>query len=359
MSSAGAAPEAAERTTWRGALLAVLVGLVLLLAVAEGLLRLIEPHWDEFYSGRFMQSVVVPGHGALVLGRPGFDGWFAQNNGDFRVHIRLNEAGLREPEPVTAAADRVWVVGDSMTFGWGVPHEAMYSTVAAAKSGRAAYNVASPGTNVCGYQALVARMLRDVRPAAVIVGLVIENDIQSYNCAAARDPAADIAGPPRFNLTEFKLFLTAHSALYNVLAVSLKRVPAVVRLLTGIGLVKRPQEMRPHAGMATAEKEVESTARELVRLRAMLPPQTPFAVLVIPARFDIRDREPFYVAVRERLLAALAARGIATIDPTDAFRAAGFTATHFAHDGHWSAAGHAVAAEAVARWLRDLPFGRR
>jgi hypothetical protein len=83
----------------------------------------------------------------------------------------------------------------------------------------------------------------------------------------------------------------------------------------------------------------------------MLPAKTPFAVLIAPSRFEIRDQEPGSIRMRKALSAGLAARGIAVIDPIAGFLKAGFRATHFRHDGHWSPLGHDVAGRAVAKWL--------
>jgi hypothetical protein len=50
---------------------------------------------------------------------------------------------------------------------------------------------------------------------------------------------------------------------------------------------------------------------------------------------------------------ALKKAGIAVIDPFAAFETAGFKPTHFAHDGHWTPAGHAIAGRAAAEWLKQ------
>lgn len=349
-----------ETPTLKGRLIAVAVGMVLLVVASEGILRVVMPHWREFFSGWFMRPVLVPDHGIVFTGRPGFDGYFADNNGDFRVRIRINDFGLRNPDPPTAAAGRVWFVGDSMTFGWGVEENEMYSSVAGRLAKVPTYDVASPGTDVCGYQALLARMPAAARPKAVIVGLVLENDIADYDCRkAAESDAAKLAagGATGISDSNVKQFLMKRTALYNFLAVSLKRIELVRHALVAFGLIKQEHAYRPTLHGAETAKAVEKTAAELEAFAKMLPAGTPFAVLVIPARFEIRDGDLNYRRIREGTERALTRRGIAFIDVFEVFKRAGFGSTHFAHDGHWSPLGHELAGDAVASWLRSRKIG--
>jgi hypothetical protein len=346
------------RRTVAGRLLALAGGALVAVAVAEGVVRFLMPNWPEFHSGRFMRLTPIPGHGAIVAGVPGFDGWFAQNNGDFRVRVQLNDIGLRNPEPAAGAQGRIWIVGDSLAFGWGVDREDMYSTALGRLLGRPTYNVASPGTNVCGYQALVARMPRAAEPKAVIVGVVVENDVKPLDCRElARTRERELAAEGRLkggglHTSDVKGFIAARSALYNFLAVALKRVDWIVAALQAVGAVEEDHVYHRQVEPAQAAAAVERTAAEIERLKAMLPAGVPFAVLLAPARFDIRDGDPFFRGFREAAAAALRARGIAVIDPFRRFQEAGFAATHFRHDGHWSPLGHRLAAEEAAAWLK-------
>ena len=347
-----------ESPTVKGRLIALALGLVLLVVTSEAILRLTMPHWREFFSGWFMHTVQVPGHGTVTTGRPGFDGHFAQNNGDFRVRIRINDFGLRNPEPVDKAGGRVWVVGDSMAFGWGVEQDEMYSSVIGKALGVLAYNVASPGTDVCGYQALLARMPKEARPKAVVVGLILENDIHAYDC---RKEAARAAQPPDAAAPEIdqnvREFLIKNTAIYNFLAVSLKRVAFVRDTLTALGLIAEGHAYRRLLGEAETEIAIERTAAELATLKAMLPEGIPMAVLIAPARFEIRDGDAYFRGLRQSMAAALAKRGIAMVDPFEDFKRTGFGPTHFAHDGHWSPLGHQLAADAAAAWLKRQGVG--
>lgn len=340
------------KVTWKGALAALLLGLVFLAGVSELVLRIVYPTWNEFYAGRFLTVEHVPGYGDVAVGRNDFDGHFSQNNGDFRAHIRINGFGLRNDEPVAAADGRIWIVGDSMAFGWGVERDEMYSSVIAEQLGQPTYNVASPGTNVCGYQALKGRMPEDAKPRAVIIGLILENDLMAYDCAAyaQKKQAPDSGG---LRIGRLKTMLTEHFALYNFFAVALKRVDFVREALIWAGLIERAQAYRNLLDGQDIAAVTRSTAAELTKLQGMFDADVPFAVLIAPARFEIANDDPEFTKIRLSMRAALDAENIPYVDPVAAFKEAGFAGTHFVHDGHWSAKGHEIAATAAAEWLRN------
>lgn len=345
----------AYQPTFLGKMIAIAIGMLLTLAIAEVAARLAFPNWREFYSGWFMTATQVSGYGQVVIGTPGFNGHFAQNNGDFRVRIRVNDFGLRNDEPVSAAHHRIWTIGDSMTFGWGVDRDDAFVAVAGRESGMPVYNVAAPGASVCGYQALSARMPDSIRPLAVVVGLVIENDLDNYDCAKA---ATVMPEPERIDhsIRTLKYYLTGQSALYNSLAVGLKRVAMVERLLEKAGLIAPLSSDRAIPGPEERSMLAESTVAELIRLRDMFP-HIPFSVLIIPARHEIKDDDPTFRDLRERVEDRLSHSGISYLDPIEDLKRAGFRTVHFDHDGHWNEAGHKIAGELVARWIKDLRLG--
>ena len=344
----------APRTTLAGRLVALLIGVLLTVVMAELASRVLFPDWREFNSERFVRTVSVPGHLDVATGRPGFDGYFAQNNGDFRVRVRINAFGLRNAEPVAAAGGRVWIIGDSLTFGWGVEGAEIYSSVVAERAGLGTYNIASPGGALCQYQSLRARMPANLKPAAVVVGLVFEGDVQDYDCP--RDVAAAGASrgdepAPSLDLMTVKTWFTKRSALYNFTAVAAKRIGGLVALFKALGLVAQEHAYQAYLDGSNQDRILETTVAELNRLRASFEPGTRFAVLFAAARFDVRDGDRLYTDARRGLGRLLNNAGIDVIDPTAALKRAGFSKVFFAHDGHWSAAGHAIAGAAVADWL--------
>ena len=111
-----------KKSIW-GRLGALTLGLLITIFLTELILRFVMPNWTEFWSGNFIRAISVPGYGPVNTGLPNFNGYFSQNNGDFRVHISINKFGLRNPKPISASNNAIWVVGDSMTFGWGVEQQ--------------------------------------------------------------------------------------------------------------------------------------------------------------------------------------------------------------------------------------------
>ncbi len=308
------------------------------------------PNWREFLSERFMADANAPGHPRLVIGRPGFNGYFSQNNGDFRTHIAINRDGHRNPEPAAAASGRVWAIGDSFTFGWGVEAGERFPDVAARRAGLTVYNLASPGADVCGYQTLRALMPAAGMPTAVLIGLTLENDIDNYDCAARRDEQPAI-GSFVWSLSDTKQFLMRVSALYNFSAIALKRAAVLDNFLKSWGLVAREHAYRRSIEDATLPRYVERTADELQALHNSFSKTVPFSVVLIPSRFELISNDPHFATLREHMKRELASRRIEVIDPFDRLFAAGFTSVHFPHDGHWSPSGHALVAELVAAWL--------
>lgn len=338
-----------------GAVAAIGVGILFLIAIAETGTRILYPHWSEFYSERFIQLETRKGHRSFWIGKPGFDGHFAQNNGDFRHALRINGFGLRNNEPVERANGRVWMLGDSMTFGWGVEHRDSFTGIVASRHGIDTYNVGSPGNDVCGYQMLVDRMPKDLKPRAIVVGLIIENDISLDDCRARAQAEINQGGRAADSSLRswlaIKYMLTGYSALYNVVVASAKRLPWLVEGLTRLGVIARPHHTKNVFSGNETEQGVRTTVDEIERILDYLPPGTPMVVAVVPARFEIRDKDPYFRDIRTSILRLLAQKNIATINLYPVFESAGFAATHFVHDGHWSPAGHAIAADAIAAWL--------
>jgi len=321
--------------------------------MSEISLRFIYPSWNE-YGTRFFTEVSEPGHGKFLLGVPGFNGYFSQNNGDFRTHLYINQAGLRNDEPVQAADGRIWIIGDSMAFGWGVERGKIYTARLAEYSGQPTFNVAAPGGDLCSYQGLLSRMPSDIKPRAVVLGLLIENDVLNYDCRKRTVKHEKKSAQPNKKIFMInKSWLTNNSATYNLITNSLKRIPLVNKILVKLGLSEHSHGYRRFCSLKDMEKCVAATLKEIIFLKGMLPLDVPLVVLIAAARFEIRDDDQFYRRLRLSIQAKLKIAGIEYIDTFAQFKSVGFEATHFQHDGHWVPLGHEIAGKLLAKWFKN------
>ena len=143
------------------------------------------------------------------------------------------------------------------------------------------YNIASPGTGVCGYQALISRMPKNLSPQALVVGLVLENDISASECKKRITEEEGLAETHKtslaknkqesiLSLSSVKRKLTNISALYNFIAVSLKRIEIINRALVMLGIIKPVEIYRSpmtKENLVSAVDVIFYTARTLKRIR--------------------------------------------------------------------------------------------
>jgi len=104
----------------------------------------------------------------------------------FDVRVVTNRQGLREPHTIPLEADngsRIVVVGDSMTFGWGVDYDDTYPHVAERvlreKHGLAdvqIVNMGRGGANLRDYLTFVRRYAVQFTPRIIVVGFLVGND---------------------------------------------------------------------------------------------------------------------------------------------------------------------------------------
>jgi hypothetical protein len=99
--------------------------LVVAAVTAEVILRLAWPQIYPIYERGMLSPDPVLGH---VL-TPNFDGTLSRV--DFKIDVRINQDGLRGPElrPRTDSAVRILCLGDSMTWGWGVTDDQVYTAL--------------------------------------------------------------------------------------------------------------------------------------------------------------------------------------------------------------------------------------
>jgi hypothetical protein len=314
---------------------AALVGLVLVEIVA----RVVAPAYDP--SGHVTFTLLPDG---TPIGPPGAVRRQVKNTGDYDVQVRFNSLGLRDSKSIAVSGvDSIFVVGDSFGFGWGVEEPQRFSNLLEDRLGRLVFNISAGGADFDGYDHLIhyAEANR-AHIGTLVVSVCMENDLREYG---PEEP-----GQVRVsNLAGIKNFLTDHSAIYGLATVAIHRTPWLERAATQTGLLS--PNLAAIAESDVSEGAVKSSAARLRRLVA----GRRAVILIVPSRAlwvgtDAHRR--LAARAHDAFVRALRQGGLKVVDVRAAFELQGNPLSlHFAKDGHWTAVGHRIAADALARTI--------
>ena len=158
----------------------VSASLLVSLAVAEGVLRFFpsfEPQ-PEVYVGREENEphkYLVPDAGLGWTMIPDFE--YTHETDEFRVVYRSNALGFRDEGPAPApGVRRVAILGDSFSFGYGVPFEETFGALLdASLAGAAVQNFALPGYGMDQMWLTQREHVLPLRPALLIVAFISDD----------------------------------------------------------------------------------------------------------------------------------------------------------------------------------------
>lgn len=382
----------------------MLASLAVCLALAEGVLRVLESHAGE--RGRRLYTRLLRDDGpslaqldatlaAMQTKAPryvydGDLGWvtrpFATWQGD-RYAADAEGARVAAPGGAHAAAPgdlRIAIFGDSFTWGYGVAHGETWGAVLehALRAAGVPASVRNFGVGGYGMDQAWLRFRKEApvwRPQHVVFGLQPENARRNLNLIRPlyqRNTNAPFS-KPRFLREKGALRLLNHPALppdalpalladferwpfapYEAFYTPVRRdppaMPHLVALLSA-RLAARPDEMDALSpgteGGDLARAIVDGFAADVAASGAR------FHVLLLPTRALLAGRED--AEPLRRLLAALSARHD-VVDPSEdlaaALREQGAEA-FFADGGHYAAVGHRIAGEALAAHWSDVRSG--
>jgi hypothetical protein len=341
----------------RKKLLLSAVSLLFTLLLAEGALRLLgvgtNQRGSSWFAGgnhpRFLfQADPMSGYSL----RPGFQGRQIARSREFDVAVAVDSEGLRaEPHPAPPSP-RVLAVGDSITFGEGIPADATWTAVLERTAGARVDNAGVPGYGSPQMLGRLRRYLPALQPRVVLMTLSPLWDRQ--RCAipfvykdgfiVGRDYA------DRLVLIDGNLYLretrlpvvgsaTAYAERYSVVMRLL--LPALAR--AGHALLNRTPE-RP-----SVPADVEPTARNLQEARQLAES---FGARFLAVLVD--DRGPEFHHDREMLQARLRELGVPFLATDDLLPAARWERLRFPVDTHWNPAGNQTVGKALAPVVRRL-----
>ena len=279
--------------------------------------------------------------------RPGFKGREIAPGNEFEVAAVVDARGLRDHPHAAPPTPAVLAVGDSMTFGEGVPADRSYSAVLERQSGVRVYNAGVPGYSSGQMLIRLRRLVPTLHPALVVMTLSPFWDRQ--RCAmpfAYKDGYIVARGYlDRLVLLDGNLYLkeTRLPVLGPATAYA-ERYSALMRLaLPALASGARAALRRSKPQETPSPEDYEPTVRNLDAARRLAAGSGAsfLAVLIDDRGADFqRDR----LAVQQRLRALQ----IPYVAADDLLPHTDWPRLRFARDGHWNAAGHEAVGKALA-----------
>ena len=327
-----------------GAVSIIAVSICTGLLLLEVVTRLLFPNFDP--TDRLELNYRV---GNLWLGRPGTTLRQIKNTGDYDVIVNINKHGLRDTKDISKATSKDLVVmGDSFAWGWGVESNERFSDRLQEITGRQTFNLATP-TDIEGYTELLdygKSLGADI--GQLVLTICMENDIRFYD-----KPSYKTQPQKKSILVNLKRWLTSKSALYVIVSTTVHQTPQLKGLAAHFGFLIA--NLEGGSKIRFDADAIESSARKL----EALVKHHRILVVLIPSRYlwvgpnrEIEDR------VHRAFAASLQNRDINVLDLRPAFEKGGAPLSyHFFNDGHWTARGHALASEEIARCLDKRVIG--
>lgn len=282
--------------------------------------------------------------------RPGFRGRQIARTGEFDVPVEVDARGLRGHAHTAPARPAVLALGDSMTFGEGVPVERAYAAVLEREAGLRVYNAGVPGYGSPQMVGRLKRFLPQLRPDVVLMTLSPTWDRQRCATPFLYKEGFIVAQAyaDRLVLSGDNLYLAeVRWPVIGPATAHAKRASVLMRLaLPALGNAARSFRRKPEPLPSPRSYEPSARAVDEARHIAERAGARFLAVL-------IDSQGPGYARDREVLSQRLAARGVPFL-ALDSLPGIEWKELHYPKDGHWNAAGHEAVGRALAPRVRSL-----
>jgi hypothetical protein len=316
--------------------------------------------------------------------RPNLD--FTYRTSEFVTRIRTDDAGLREG-PITPDAEGVTTVlfiGDSFTFGWGVAEEERYSEVLtrlmAEKRPGTRLRIVNAGHWMYAFDqqlVLMKEMIERYRPAVVVQGIywIHVRTLFNHRLVRAPDGALRAVEDPKIKVNDQGV-LKFRSDWLERPPLNSQLVVLVARWLLNRDLHDRVAEtvdyMRPGS---TKDLPLWNLTDELIgeTIRTLRNAGIAYVPFLIPTSVEVGSTQWRHVnwtaaappigtiepsLPASRLSEMFKRHGTNIVPLAAAMRKRGGAELYFQQDAHWTAKGHAVAAEILTPHL-DHALGQR
>ncbi|HYG64227.1 MAG TPA: GDSL-type esterase/lipase family protein [Thermoanaerobaculia bacterium] len=349
----------------RKKLILATLSVVLTLLLAEAALRILGigaagrgSAW--FAGGNHPCFLFKPDPASGYTLRPGFRGVEISPAGEFQVTAAIDGRGLRDHPHSAPPRPVVLALGDSMTFGEGVPVGDAYPALLEKALGVRVYNGGVPGYGSPQMLGRLERLQPVLRPDAVLVTLSPYWDARRGVTPFVYKDGYIVAQSylDRLHLINGNLYhAETRLPVLGPLTAQAKGHSNLMRLALPplFERVHRLQEKEGASGGVVERVDPEPTLRTVVEAKRRAE-QAGAGFLLILLDSDTRGDE--YRQAHLDLTQELRRRGFPYVDLQELLPGTDWPRLRYPWDAHWTAEGHRVVAAALASPVRDL-IGRR
>lgn len=359
---------------WLGRLSLLIAGLLISLILAEGGARLLDPQGaaDLLFNApdNAPQGLYTNDHQVGWVPTPGFDG--VQSSLGYRVRLRVNPHSLRGP-PVGPKTRPRWMAGgDSFTFAAQVDEADSFAQRLARQLDIEVLNAGADGYGTAQAAIRYATLDPELDLDGLVLTFFLGNDLldnqrwpQTLRGARSRPEDVQIGALPMpfpWNV------LSRNSYLFGRWRVAQRRAwmqrpdnPETQRWARELAIFTRSGGAELSQLLRQSEPAIDELRRAVGSdhlLVALAPPAFVVDAWRREATFSLVGLDPAQadpLAPGRGVAQLLASRGIATCDLEPALSQAQATGEklYFDYDGHWTRAGHAVVAQALAHCITE------
>ena len=342
-----------RRKPWIANLALLAASCTLALGGAELGLRLLLEHGHEVHPRGLYSADAVVGY----VPTPGFAGTFVRE--EYEHGVTIGASGLRgeDPRPRRPETYRIVCLGDSFTWGLGVADGEAYPRLLEQRLSQRfpgvdvqVLNAGVPGYGTADELRYFESRLGELDPDLVIVQFLAENDFNDNRQPALgrvelRDGWLHSAEPPRPQPQRTIEWLKRHSVLARTVS-------------------ERAGYLAARLGLAPATDGDRFSTADAARARHLLEKVAALAgtrdadslFVFATGQTPIVAEQPVEVAAAHVVKDAARLAGAGFLELTSALRAREDRyELYYPLDGHWTAAGHAAAAEEIGAYIeREL-----
>jgi len=289
--------------------------------------------------------------------RPGFHGEEIAQGNEFDVPVAIDARGLRDQPHTAPAQPSVLTLGDSMTFGEGVPPDHSFSAVIEREIGIRVYNGGVPGYSSRQMVSRLRRLLPALRPAVVVMTLSPLWDRQRCATPFVYRDGYIVANSylDRLELIGGNLYLKeTRLPVLGTATAHLKAHSNLLRLaVPALANGAKKLLLHPKKEAAPMAADYEPTVQDLAEAHRLAESQGArfLAVLVDDRGSDYRRNR---LAVQDRLTAL----GVPFVAAQDLLPGADWKRLSYPRDTHWNLAGHEAVGKALAPRIKEMAAAR-